>query len=57
MDVKYINKIIEKSNFVNNPIYKNKIICKNIKTNPNGYITDFANELFCFKKDIKKENA
>jgi hypothetical protein len=55
MDVKYINKIIEKSNFVNNPIYKNKIICKNIKTNPNGYITDFANELFCFKKDINKE--
>jgi len=57
MDVKYINKIIEKSNFVNNPIYKNKIICKNIKTNPKGYITDFANELFCFKKDIKKEKA
>ena len=54
MDVKYINKIIEKSNFVNNPVYKNKIICKNIKTNPKGYITDFANELFCYKKDVKK---
>jgi len=54
MDVKYINKIIEKSNFINNPIYKNKIICKNIKTNPKGYITDIANNLFCYKKDVKK---
>lgn len=57
MDVKYINKIIEKSNFVNNPIYKNNIICKNIKTNPKGYITDFSNNLFCYKKDVKKEKT
>ena len=54
-DVKYVNKIIEKSNFVNNPIYKNKIICKNIKTNPSGYITDDANNTFCYKKEIKKD--
>jgi hypothetical protein len=54
MDIKYINKIIEKNNFINNPIYKNKIICKNIKTNPKGYITDLANNLFCYKKNVKK---
>ena len=54
-DVKYVNKIIEKSNFVNNPIYKNKIICKNIKTNPKGYITDEANNTLCYKKEIKKD--
>jgi hypothetical protein len=55
VDVKYVNKIIEKSNLINNPIYKNKIICKNIKTNPKGYITDDANNTFCYKKEIKKD--
>jgi hypothetical protein len=55
VDVKYVNKVVEKSNFVNNPIYKNKIICRNIKTNPKGYITDEANNTFCYKKEIKKD--
>lgn len=55
IDVKYVNKVVEKSNFVNNPIYKNKIICKNIKTNINGYITDDANDLFCYKKKVNKD--
>jgi hypothetical protein len=55
IDVKYVNKVVEKSNFVNNPIYKNKIICKNIKTDLNGYITDDTNDLFCYKKNVNKD--
>jgi hypothetical protein len=55
VDVKYVNKVVEKSNFMNNPIYKNKIICKNIKTNPMGYITDKSNNLLCYKKAVNKD--
>ena len=55
LDVKYVNKVVEKSNFVNNPIYKNKIICNSIKTNLNGYITDAENISVCYKKRVNKD--
>ena len=44
------------SNDANNPIYKPQGICKKIKDNPMGYITDKKGKLFCYKKKIKKIN-
>jgi len=55
MDVKFVNKFIEKNSFANNSIYKSKYICNIMETNPKGYITDEANEIICFKKGIEKQ--
>ena len=55
MDVKFVNKIIEKKSFANNSIYKSKKICNIMEANPKGYITDEANKIICFKKGIEKQ--
>jgi len=55
MDVKFVNKIIEKKSFANNSIYKSKKICNIMETNPKGYVTDEANKIICFKKGIEKK--
>ena len=57
MEVRFVNKIIEKKSFANNSIYKSKNICNIMEANPKGYITDIANNLTCFKKSNEKHIA
>ena len=57
MEVRFVNKIIEKKSFANNSIYKSKNICNIMEANPKGYITDIANNLICFKKSNEKHIA
>ena len=57
MDVRFVNKIIEKNSFAKSSIYKSKNICNYMEKNPKGYITDEANQIICFKKGKEKEVA